>query len=216
MNWRPAFKSDESFLEKASIGATGTRHVFNDLSQHGHRPIELERGSMSFKIWKGVKIKRVRVPDILCIGCGKRVEPRAKTKLEITMSHSMSTAERGWDFGLGDDDYIAFVKCTKAGDRPIDWVAEDPAQYVRAGSMRNAYGSKLVFLEKPKGVTEGFEIRVMWPSAIAGQAGEITSVGQDKIKYRKTTDERTVTLSLSKKGLKLEPQVSIGDKVKKN
>src|SRR2546427_10221655 len=81
---RRSFKSDESFLEKISIGAIGTRRVFENLKKQGHHPLELERGSMSFKIWKTVKIKRIRVPDILCVRCGRRVESRAKTKFEVS------------------------------------------------------------------------------------------------------------------------------------
>ncbi len=56
-----SFKTDESFLEKIAIGATGTRRIFGNLLSQGHVPIELERGSMSFKVWKNIKIKRVRV-----------------------------------------------------------------------------------------------------------------------------------------------------------
>ena len=41
-----SFKTDESFLEKIAIGATGTRRVFDDVKSQGHQPIELERGSM--------------------------------------------------------------------------------------------------------------------------------------------------------------------------
>src|SRR6266699_648648 len=102
-----SFKTDESFLEKIAIGATGTRRTFDDLKNQGHDPMELERGSMSFKIWKAIKVKRVRVPDILCLRCGRRVESRAKTNMEISMSHSSSNPERGWDFGLEDSDMVA-------------------------------------------------------------------------------------------------------------
>jgi hypothetical protein len=49
---RRTFKSDVRFLEKISMGATGTIAVFNNLREQGHTPIELERGSRSFKIWK--------------------------------------------------------------------------------------------------------------------------------------------------------------------
>ena len=63
------------------------------------------------QIWKGIKIKRVNVPDILCVSCGKRIESRGKTTLKITMSHSFSSQERGWDYGLDPEDYVAFVKC---------------------------------------------------------------------------------------------------------
>jgi hypothetical protein len=68
----PAFKTDESFLEKIVMGARATQRTFQDLERQGHEPIELERGSMSFKIWKAIKTKRVRVPDILCLRCGHR------------------------------------------------------------------------------------------------------------------------------------------------
>lgn len=67
-----SFKTDESFLEKISIGAIGTRRVYQNLKDLGHIPIELERGSMSYKIWKKIKIKRIRVPDILLVNCGVR------------------------------------------------------------------------------------------------------------------------------------------------
>jgi hypothetical protein len=216
MNGRRAYKSDVSFLEKISLGAVGTRKVFEDVTAQGHSPIELERGSMSFKIWKQIKIKRVRVPDILCINCDKRVESRAKTNLEITMSHSISTPERGWDFGLEDDDYIALVKCVKGGERPTDWVAEDPVQYVEVGSMRAAYDKNLAFAEKPKGATEGFEIRVTWPSSLASDHGEVTLVNSQKIQYRSSTSGRIVTLLLSKRGATLEPRVRVGETVRKN
>lgn len=118
---RRSFKTDESFLEKLAIGAIGTRAVFRDLERQGHRPIELERGSMDYKIWKNIKIKRLRVPDLLCLKCGTRVEARAKTQLEISMSHSLSDPERGWDKGLIDRDVVALSLCQKAGERPTDW-----------------------------------------------------------------------------------------------
>ena len=57
-----SFKTDESFLEKLAIGAIGTQRVLENLTQQGHTPVELERGSTGYKIWKTIKIKRVRVP----------------------------------------------------------------------------------------------------------------------------------------------------------
>ena len=84
---RSSFKTDESFLEKLAIGAIGTQRVIDDLRKQGNYPIELERGSTGFKIWKFIKIERVRVPDILCVNSGQRVESRAKTKLLITFQN---------------------------------------------------------------------------------------------------------------------------------
>src|SRR5437016_2222864 len=153
-----AFKTDESFLQKIAIGATGTRRIFDDLRSAGHDPIELERSSMSFKIWKAIKIKRVRVPDILCLSCARRVESRAKTKLELSMSHSTSNPERGWDFGLDDRDWVAFVRCERTGDEPLDWSARSLVQYVPVSGMRAAWRAKQVRVSERKGAEEGFEI----------------------------------------------------------
>jgi len=216
MNGRRAFKSEESFLEKISVGAIGTRKVFEDMARKGHSPIELERGSMSFKIWRDIKIKRVRVPDILCVNCGKRVESRAKTKLEITMSHSFTTQERGWDFGLDDNDYIAFVRCIKSGDRPIDWEADDLVQYVSVHSMRDAYNDGYVISEKPKGATEGFEARITWSSLAANADGIVTFLDSNKLQYKRLRDNRVITLHLAKQGTRLNPLVEIGDRVREN
>lgn len=145
-----SFKTDESFLEKIAIGATGTRETFENLRQHGHEPIELERGSMSFKIWKAVKIKRVRVPDILCLRCGRRVESRAKTKVEISMSHSTTIQERGWDFGLDDTDRVAIVRCWKGGPGPLDWAASPLVQYIPVAGLRRAWRANEATIERAK------------------------------------------------------------------
>ena len=216
MSGRRAFKTDVSFLEKISAGAVGTTRVFEDLGRQGHSPIELERGSMSFKIWKKIKIKRVRVPDILCVKCGTRVESRAKTDLQVTMSHSTSDPSRGWDFGLTDGDFIAFVNCVKSGERPIDWKADDLVQYVKVKEMREAVAENKVLSVEPKGATEGFEARLTWPSAIAKSEGRVTSIDRNCLKYRRKNDGRTIRLSLKKGELALASLVSTGVTVKRN
>jgi hypothetical protein len=213
---RRSYKADVSFLEKISIGAIGTHRVFEDLHQQGHTPIELERGSMSFKIWKTIKIKRIRVPDILCIDCSRHVESRAKTRLEISMSHSFSDPERGWDYGLGDDDFIALVVCRRAGDRPVDWEADELVQYISVRELRAAQNAGLVIGVQPKGAEEGFEARITWPASIASAAGVITQVTEDRLQYRRQTDNRTITLKLSKRGLPLDPLVCEGDVIAAN
>jgi hypothetical protein len=175
------------------MGAVGTRRVFEHLEKQGHRPIELERGSMSFKIWKNIKIKRIRVPDILCVGCGRRVESRAKTSLEISMSHSSSDPERGWDYGLNDEDFVALVACKQSGERPIDWQADELVQYVSVRDLRTAHEANLAILSGRKGAEEGFEERVIWPAIIAKSAGIVVSVKKEEyIQYRRKSDGRLI------------------------
>ncbi|MGI6047814.1 MAG: HEAT repeat domain-containing protein [Petrimonas sp.] len=209
-----SFKTDESFLEKISIGAIGTQKVFSALRQLGHQPIELERGSMNYKIWKKIKIKRIRVPDILCVDNGIRIESRAKTKLEITMSHSTSDPERGWDFGMKDNDYVALVVCEKIGDNPIDWKADDLVQFISIKNLRETEKQDQVVFIKPKGAQEGFEARITWPAGIASAEGTVTEIG-NTIKY-KTVGGRTNFIRLSKGGKTLTPLVNVGEKVFSN
>jgi hypothetical protein len=211
-----SFKTDESFLQKLAIGAVGTKKVIGDLKQQKLHPIVLERGSTGFKIWKSIKIKRVRVPDILCVKTGIRCESRAKTALVISMSHSSADATRGWDYGLKDDDYTALVVCKKTGDRPIDWKAEDLVQYIRVGALRKAFNDRLVIEEKPKGAEEGFESRITWPAAIASSSGQITLLNHEKIQFKRKEDNRTITLKLRKKGVSLKPLVSLNQSVEKH
>ena len=209
-----SFKTDESFLEKLAIGAIGTKRVLEDLALKGHIPVELERGSTGYKIWKTIKIKGVRVPDILCVNSGIRIESRAKTKLVISMSHSSSDETRGWDFGLKNDDYVALVVCEKYGNEPIDWVADENVQYIKIIDLRNAINANKVIQEKPKGAHEGFETRLTWPSSIASSEGVITEIS-NRIKFKRTSDNRIISLSLSKRGITLTTCVQKGDAIRR-
>jgi len=206
-----SFKTDESFLEKISIGAIGTQQVFSVLRTLGHQPIELERGSMNYKIWKKIKIKRIRVPDILCVDNGIRIESRAKTNLEISMSHSTSDPERGWDFGMKDNDYVALVVCEKTGHNPIDWKADQLVQFVSIKELREAEKQEQVVFIKAKGAQEGFEARINWPAGLASVEGIVTEIG-NTIKY-KTVGGRTNFIRLTKGGKRLIPLVNVGDRV---
>lgn len=114
------FKSDDSFLKKIAVGAAGTNATITQLKKMGFMPIELERGSTGFKIWKKIKIKRIRVPDILCLNTGLRFESRGKTKPEISMSHSLNDPKRVWYAGMRDDDFVSIVVFEQNDDVPVD------------------------------------------------------------------------------------------------
>ncbi len=216
MTARRSFKSDISFLEKISMGATGTLATFKNLKNQGHNPIELERGSTSFKIWKDIKIKRIRVPDILCIDCGRCVECRTKTKLEISMSHSRADPERGWDYGLDDTDCIALVVCSRAGEEPINWEVSGPIQFIPVKDLRSAQKEGLTRITQPKGMREGFEMRLIWPTKVANYNGIATSIDQERIQYQREPDGRTITLKLIKKKSVMNPLIQESEKVVKN
>ena len=155
------------------------------------------------------------MPDLMCIKCGRRVESRAKTKLEITMSHSTSSPLRGWDSGLDANDLIAFVGCRKTGERPIDWEALEPIQYIAVKDMRNAFQENKIVMITPKGATEGFEARVTWPSAIASQGGTIKCMENKKLQFKSQKTGRTITLKLERNGIVLNSLVSQGEIITK-
>ncbi|MCL4552783.1 MAG: HEAT repeat domain-containing protein, partial [Candidatus Marsarchaeota archaeon] len=65
----------------------------------------------------------------------------------------------------------------------------------------------------PKGAQEGFEIRVVWPSAVASDSGIVQQVGADTIRYSKIEAQRPVTIRLDRQGIRLTPLVVPGDHV---
>lgn len=216
MPGRMNFKSDESFLEKISIGAKGAQAVFDDLKRKGHNPIELERGSMSFKLWKGTKIKRIRVPDILCVNCGVKVESRAKSDLEISMSHSESDPNRVWDYGLDDSDRVAYVVCRRNGPRPIDCQAETFVQYATIKDMRDAFTAGKTIKTKPKGSQEGSEVRIEWPSKVMSCSGTVLTITDGRMVVERKSDGRKISLKLKTKDIELTPLVRVGDELVDN
>jgi len=212
------FKSDDSFLQKLAIGASGTNATISRLREMGFNPIELERGSTGFKIWKKIKIKRVRVPDILCLNTGLRFESRGKTKSEISMSHSLNDPKRAWDAGMRDDDFVSIVVFEQNDDSPINFKRVSPVHFINVKDMRNAFASEQISISRPKGVEEGSEIRVFWPSASANQKSLVTEVGLSKINLTQlpTGKRQTIQLNRGKGKILLKPQVKAGDTVEVN
>ena len=126
------FKADSSFLRFLSMGAVGVHRTMERLRDRGFEPIELERYCGSNKIWT-TKVKRLRLPDLLCAKTGMRAEVRAKTDLKIRMSDAPANPARVWDSGLRDDDIVALITCfdTDGGPEPAD-----DAVYFTVGALR--------------------------------------------------------------------------------
>jgi HEAT repeats len=207
---RLALKPDSSFFRKIAIGAVGSRAICADLSSQGHNMVELERGSTDTKLWKEVKRKRVRIPDLVCTQCGQRAESRAKTKAELSMSHSLTDQERAWDFGMVDGDYIGFPVCQaldetywsagrlQAGNSYwhernwVRWRLKGTINYFRVATFRGSAHTKV----STKGVTEGSETSVSWDSVFASRDGEIERLEGRKVTIRRTGDAHRSTRTI--------------------
>lgn len=212
------FKSDDSFLRKLVVGAAGTNATIDRLHALGFKPIELERGSTGYKIWKRIKIKRVRVPDILCLDTGLRVESRGKTKLEISMSHSLSDPQRQWDAGMRDDDLVSIVEFHQAEDVPVEVAQSSPVHFISIRDLRETFRLGQVELTMPKGVEEGSERRLQWICATASVRSEVAEIGDGRLSLVPVGGGRRQSIQLQrKKGqFQLLPQVRLGEVVEAN
>lgn len=213
-----SFKSDDSFLRKLAVGAAGTNATIQRLQTLGFQPIELERGSRGFKIWKKIKIKRVRVPDILCQATGLRFESRGKTKPEISMSHSLKDPNRAWDSGMRDDDWVTIVLIESSPDSPIETKEISPVHFIRVQDLRAAFTANQFSITKPKGVEEGSEIRVIWTCAVANQVSKVETVDAERITLAPINGSRRHTIKLLRSNgkIRLLPQVRVGQSVTAN
>lgn len=209
---RLSFKPDSSFFRKIVVGAVGARAVIRDLTRHGHRFLELERGSTETKLWKDVKRKRVRIPDLLCVNCGRRIECRAKTKLELAMSHSPTDAERAWDFGMVDGDWIAFPVCHATEDAhwssgSLDdgvsyWRDKNWVRWKTAGTINYftvaSFRSRLHAHSRLKGIEEGSENVIAWGATFSTRDGTVEAVDVEagKVTIRRHNDGHRYTWSI--------------------
>jgi len=170
-----ALKAGESFIRFVSMGAVGAHRAADILRSYGHDPRELERYATCNKIWQ-TKIKRLRMPDLFCVRCGRRFEVRAKTKLEIKVSDSPTVEGRAWDSGLRDSDTIIFIRCQDNDGIP------EPAATAEAfevQSLRAAIASSR--LGPPKSAGEGAERDRVWPSIVPSRSGSVVSVDTERI-----------------------------------
>ncbi|OPY49350.1 MAG: hypothetical protein A4E49_03173 [Methanosaeta sp. PtaU1.Bin112] len=206
---RLSLKTDSSFYRKIAMGAIGVRAVCADLASYGHDLVELERGSSESKIWKDVKRKRVRIPDLVCKKCGTRIECRAKNRPELSMSHTATVAERSWDYGMVDSDWIAFPICQPVKDKEEEWSSGQIKNFAsywnernwilwhKAGKINyftvNAFRSVPSDKSSTKGVTEGSETSITWSAIFSTRNGRVKQVSDEGIKVIRNSDNRPYT-----------------------
>jgi hypothetical protein len=170
------FKEDADFARFVSMGATGTAAIASYLrDRYGHRPIELERYAMANKIWQ-TKVKRLRLPDLLCAACGRRVESRAKSALAIVLSDSDTPGREWYAGGMRDDDLYAFIRADLSTFPP------PVGQPVFFSSAALHYAFPYAKRTSRKAASQGAEVTLAWPSWVPGKSGWFRGVDeQDRI-----------------------------------
>jgi hypothetical protein len=200
------FKADTSFLRFLSMGAAGARQVMTQMKAAGFEPIELERYCTSNKIWT-TKVKRLRLPDLLCVRTGTRVEVRAKSDLKIRMSDAPSNPDRRWNSGMRDEDLAAFITCFDDSGTPRP-AAE--GVFFTFGDLRKTETTSQ--LGPPKSASEGAERDRTWSSVVPQRDGVVEFVDKTVIRVMMDADSerpaRPQTFQLRGRA----PYVRVGDK----
>ncbi len=166
------FKEDADFARFVSMGAAGAAAVSRHLrDEYGHRPVELERYAMANKVWQ-TKPKRMRLPDLVCLRCGRRVEARAKSKLGIIVSDA-ATAGRAWNAGMRPNDLYAFARADTSEipprvSRPIYFTAE---------ALERTYEFATRFA--PKAASAGYETMIEWKTWVPTWSGIYVEVDDE-------------------------------------
>ena len=196
-------KADTSFLRFLSMGAVGVHRTMDRLRDRGFEPVELERYCGSNKIWT-TKVKRLRLPDLLCVKTGMRVEVRSKTDLKIRMSDAPANPERVWDAGLRDDDIVALIRCfdTDSGPEPAD-----DAVYFTVGALRASVDRSR--LGPPKSASEGAERDRTWAATVPSRDGTVLEVTDERLIVQMNADAeraaRRQTYTLRGKAVYVSP-----------
>ena len=197
------FKADSSFLRFLSMGALGVKQTMRQLTQMGFQPIELERYCASNKIW-ATKVKRLRLPDVLCVRTGLRIEVRAKSDLKIRMSDAPNNPDRTWDSGNRDEDVAAFIAIMdgESGPRPAE-----RAEFFSFGALRASVAEST--LGPPKSASEGAERDRTWPAVVPSGDGTVQTVTPERLVVSMQRDgggERRQTYTLKGKKTYVSPE----------
>ena len=197
------FKADSSFLRFLSMGAVGVRRTMDRLRDRGFEPIELERYCSSNKIWT-TKVKRLRLPDLLCVKTGMRTEVRAKSDLKVRMSDAPANPDRVWDAGLRDEDIVALIACFDTHDGPEP---ADDAVYFTVGALRASVDRSK--LGPPKSASEGAERDRTWPATVPTRDGTVLEVTDERLIVEMNADTersaRRQTYGLRRKSVYVSP-----------
>jgi HEAT repeat protein len=131
-------------------------------------------------------VKRLRLPDLLCVRTGLRVEVRAKSKLAIKMSDAPANPDRRWRSGLASQDMIAFVLIREREDGILH--AADNAELFWVEALEKTEAKSK--LGPPKSASEGAEQDREWPSTVANCNGVVESVAEDRLLARLTSGRK--------------------------
>lgn len=127
--------------------------------------------------------KRLRLPDLLCVRTGTRVEVRAKSDLKIRMSDAPTNVERRWNSGMRGEDLTAFITCFDDDGTPR---AAAEAAFFTFGDLQETEAKSQ--LGPVKSASEGAERDRTWSSIVPQRNGIVEFVDKTVIRVMMDAD----------------------------
>ena len=107
------------------------------------------------------------------------------------------------------DDQVAVLLCEQEGDSPVDWKPASPIHFVKISDMRQAVTDELIKVSKPKGVEEGSEIRMIWPTVAASESSVVAEINERSMRLQPQTGGRSQRCVLRRAAGTLIPQCKL-------
>jgi hypothetical protein len=99
------------------------------------------------------------------------------------MSDSTVNVLRRWNYGLRDEDLVAFIYCNR--EENSHWLPSNELNIFNIGEMRECEEADLTRLGEPKSASEGAERDRRWPGYVPTFSGVVSSIDDGKIKFLK-------------------------------
>ncbi|WP_102128043.1 hypothetical protein [Deinococcus planocerae] len=180
MTDRLHYKPDASFRRFLAMSVRGERAAIELMKAYGHAFAFSDFGAGSTEVSKDARKKRQRKADLICKSCGQKLEVRAKSRPQITMSDS---ASRPFDRELSAGDWVGFLVVQRKSDPNGEEFDEtNPDHYEQVGAIHVIRVSELAEkrqqLPEPrrKNEAQGSEAYLEWPSLRAPMTGTVKTI----------------------------------------
>lgn len=174
------YKPDASFRRFLAMSVCGERAAIELMKVYGHAFEFSDFGAGSTEVSKDPSKKRQRKADLICKNCGQKLEVRAKSKPQITMSDS---ALRPFDRELAAGDWVGFLVVQHKSDLGGEEADEtNPDHYEQVGTIHVIQVAELTARRQQltearrKNESQGSEAYLEWPTLGAPLTGTVKTI----------------------------------------
>lgn len=222
MTGKMHYKPDASFRRFLAMSVCGERAAAELMKAHGHAFEFSDFGTGSTEVSKDVSKKRQRKADLICKNCGQKLEVRAKSRPQITMSDS---ASRPFDRELSAGDWVGFLVVQQKRDLAGEAFDEtNPDHYEQVGAIHVIQVAELtarrlqLTAARRKNGSQGSEAYLEWPTLKAPVTGTVKTIERSPGKIVMTNGTRDREIAVEPGwypygGLRVGSQVTQGQTI---